>query len=227
MRFALISMVAFTVAANAQTTTTPVRTITAVGSASISAKPDKAMVDIGVSTQATTATDADTQNATQASSVIAAMQTVLGANADIKTVSYSLNPVYSTGTNPSIIGYMASNIVEATVDLTNPAASIGKLIDVSIGAGANRVNGIRFGLQNPDPIQGQALKDAAAAALAQAKLIASGLGVQTGTVLRASQGTATVFTPNVTGVASAAPTTPVEPGLIQVQGSVTVEVSIQ
>src|SRR5260370_21988492 len=130
MRIATIGLVAFMVASG-QTTRAAPRTITAVGNATISAKPDKAMVDVGVSTQATTAHDASTQNATQVSSVLAAMQTVLGANADIKTVYYSLNPVYSTGTNPTIIGYMANNTVEATMtDLT----LIGKVIDVSIAA---------------------------------------------------------------------------------------------
>lgn len=92
------------------------------------------------------------------------MQTVLGVTANIKTVSYSLTPVYnnpSNGQNPSIVAYAATNIVEATItDLT----LIGKVIDVSIGAGANRVQGITFALQNPDPIQAQALKTAAASA---------------------------------------------------------------
>jgi len=212
------------VAASAQTTTVPPRTITASANASISAPPDKAMVDVGVSTQATTAQDASTQNATQVSSVLAAMQTVLGANANIKTINYSLNPVYSTGNNPTIVGYTASNTVEATLtDLT----LIGKVIDASIAAGANRVNGIQFGLQNPDPVQAQALKAAASSALAQVKAIASGLGVGTGDVLNASQGVATVYTPTTLAPSAAAASTPVEPGLIQVQGTVTVQVEIQ
>jgi uncharacterized protein len=224
MRIVLLGLVVFMAAASAQTTPAVRRTITASGNSSISATPDKAMVDVGVSTQATTADDASTQNATQVSSVLAALRLVLGANADIKTVNYSLNPVYSNGNNPTIIGYMANNTVEATMtDLT----LIGKVIDVSIAAGANRVNGIRFGLQNQDPVQAQALKAAATSALAQAKAIAAGLGVQTGNVLHASQGSAAVYTPTALGVAAPAATTPVEPGLIQVQGTVTVEVEIQ
>jgi uncharacterized protein YggE len=224
MRIVFIGLLAFMVTASAQTTPATRRTITASGSASVSATPDKAMVDVGVSTQATTAQDASTQNATQVSSVLTAMRFVLGAGADIKTISYSLNPVFSSGANPTIIGYIASNTVEATLtDLT----LIGKVIDVSIAAGANRVSGIRFGLQNQDPVQAQALKAAAAVALAQAKAIASGLGVQTGIVVQASQGTATVFSPTSLTAAAPATTTPVEPGLIQVQGTVTVQVEIQ
>jgi uncharacterized protein YggE len=226
MRIALIGLVAFIAAASAQTTTpTPVRTITAVGNSTISATPDEAMVDVGVSTQAASAQDASTQNATQVSSVLAAMQNVLGPNANIQTINYSLNPIYSPGSNPTIVGYSASNTVQATItDMT----LIGKIIDVSIGAGANNVSGISFGLQNPAPVQAQALQQAATAALAQAKAIASGLGVQTGNVLHASQGVATTYTPTTLApTAATASSTPVVPGLIQVQGTVTVEVLMQ
>ena len=224
MKIAFIGLVAFMAVVNAQTTALTTRTITAVGNATVSAAPDKAMVDIGVTTQATTAQDASNQNAVQVSAVLAAMQTVLGVNANIKTINYSLSPVYSSGNNPTIIGYSASNTVQATLtDLT----LIGKVIDVSIAAGSNRVNGISFGLQNPDPVQAQALQAAATSAVAQAKAIAAGLGVTIGTILHASQGVATVYTPSTLAPAAAAPSTPVVPGLIQLQGTVTVEVAIQ
>lgn len=228
MRMTWIGMLAFAIVVNAQTTT-PVqrRSITAVGNATVSTTPDKALVDVGVSTQAATAQDASTRNATQVSSVLSAMRVVLGAAADIKTVSYSLSPVYNNpqpGQNATIIGYVATNVVEATVtDLT----VIGKVIDVSIAAGANRVQGIQFGLQNPDPVQAQALKAAATSALAQANAIASGLGVHTGNVIHASEGVNYVAPQQLSlGAATPAATTPVEPGLIQVQGVVTIEVEI-
>jgi len=225
MRLAWIGLLAFMLAANAQTTVTR-RSITAVGNSTVSGTPDKAMVDLGVSTQATTAQDASTQNAMQVSSVLSAIQTVLGAAANIKTISYSLSPVYNYppgGGNPTLIGYTATNIVEATLtDLT----LIGKVIDVAIGAGANRVQGIVFGLQNPDPIQAQALKTAATSAMALANAIAAGLGVHTGNVIRASEGVQLLTPSRSVGAAAPGATTPVEPGLIQVQGSVTVEVEI-
>ncbi len=227
MRSAFLAIVAFAAIANAQTTTgTPTRSITAVGNATVPAAPDKALLDIGVTTQAATAQDASTQNATQVSSVIAALQFILGASATIKTVNYSITPVYnnpSAGQNPSITGYSASNIVEATItDLT----LIGKAIDAAIAAGANRVQGIQFGLQNPDPVQAQALKTAAVSALSQASAIAAGLGVHTGSVIRASEGV-NVTTPIVALTPTGATaSTPVEPGLIQVQASVTIVVEI-
>ncbi len=230
MKFLLLASAAFAAAAQAQipaTPAVPVRSITAVGNATVSAAPDKALLDVGVSTQAATAQDASTQNATQVSSVITALQFILGTSATVKTVNYSITPVYNNppaGQSASIIGYRVSNVVEATItDLT----LIGKAIDAAIAAGANQVQGIQFDLQNRDPVQAQALKAAAASALTQAGAIASGLGLHTGNVIRASEGV-NVSTPAfaLTPTTGTTATTPVEPGLVQVQASVTIVVEI-
>ena len=202
-----------------------VPSITAVGDASVSVPPDMARVDLGVSTQAATAQDATQQNATQASAVITALQTLLGASASIKTISYSVSPVYNNpppGQSATIIGYTVTNIVEATLtDLTQ----VGKVIDTAIQSGANRVQGISFGLQDRTAPVAQALKLAAARARSQADAIASGLNLHTGSVLEASEGVnltnATVLTPGA-GVA----TTPIETGMVVVQASVTIQVAI-
>ena len=224
MKTVLIGIFAFAIAANAQITLTK-RTITTTGTATVAATPDKADVQLGVTTQAVTAQDASTQNAAQVSSVLNAIRGVLGANASIKTISYTLSAIYNNppqGQTAVVVGYVATNIVDATMtDLT----LVGKVIDAGIGAGANRVQGITFGLQNPDPVQQQALKAAAAAALTQAKTIASGLGVNVGNVLQASQGGSISSGTVLAGVA-AAPTTPIEPGAIQVSASVTIQVEI-
>jgi len=203
-----------------------VPSITAVGDASVSVTPDMARVDLGVATQAATAQDATQQNATQAGAVITALQTLLGASASIKTISYSVSPVYNNpppGQNASIIGYMVTNIVEATLtDLTQ----VGKVIDTAIQSGANRVQGISFGLQDRTAPVAQALKLAASRARSQADAIASGLNLRTGSVLEASQGVnltnnPTVLTPSAGGV-----TTPIETGMVVVQASVTIQVAI-
>jgi uncharacterized protein YggE len=216
---------AFTAVLCAQT---PVRvaSITAVGDASVSVTPDMARVDVGVATQAGTAQDATQQNAAQAGTVISALQALLGANASIKTISYSVSPVYnnpSPGQSATIIGYVVTNIVEVTLtDLT----LVGKVIDTAIQSGANRVQGISFGLQDRTAPVAQALKLAASRARSQADAIASGLNVHTGSVLHASEGVnlanPTVLAPSA-GVAA---TTPIETGMVVVQASVTIEVAI-
>lgn len=199
--------------------------IVAVGDATVTGTPDVAYVSVGVATQAATAQDATTQNASLAGAVITALQNLLGTSASIKTVSYSLSPVYNNppaGQAASIIGYSVTNIVQVTLmDLTK----VGNTIDTAIQSGANRVQGISFGLQDRTPLVAQALKTAAGHARAEADAIASGLGVHTGAVLHASEGVNTV-NPGIAGAAAAAPTTPIETGLVVVQASVTIEVAI-
>jgi uncharacterized protein YggE len=199
-----------------------VASITAVGQASVSVTPNMALVDVGVSTQAATAQDASQQNAAQAGTVISALQALLGTTASIKTISYSVSPVYNTGQNATIIGYVVTNIVEVTLtDLT----LVGKVIDTAIQSGANRVQGVSFGLQDNTAPVAQALKTAASSALSQAAAIASGLNVHTGSVLRASEG---VNTANPTALAPIAggASTPIQTGMVVIQASVTIEVAI-
>src|SRR5262249_11946878 len=129
----------------------PPPSITAIGTSTVSVTPDLARVDVGVYTQGVTAQDASTANATQATAIITAVQALLGGTANIKTINYSLSPVYNNpppGQNASIIGYSVSNTVEVTLtDLTE----IGRVIDTAIQSGANRVQGISFDLQDRNP----------------------------------------------------------------------------
>jgi uncharacterized protein YggE len=206
-----------------QTATRPA-SITAVGDATVSITPDLALVDVGVVTQAATAQEATLGNANQAGAVIGALKGLLGATANIKTISYSLSPVYNNppaGQSATIIGYMVTNIVEVTL---TDLAQVGKVIDTATQSGANRVQGVSFGLQDRNPATAQALKTAAARAKGQVDAIASGLNLHTGAVLHASQGVNAV-SPVVFGAAAAA-ATPIETGLVVVQASVTLEVAI-
>src|ERR1035437_3154163 len=219
----LIFAVAFTAVSWAQLPVRPA-SITAVGTAAVSVAPDLARVDVGVFTQGVTAQDASAANATQATTIITALQDLLGAGANIKTINYSLSPVYNNpppGQNASIIGYSVSNTVEITLaDLSK----IGRTIDTAIQSGANRVQGISFDLQDRNPPTAQALKTAAINARAQADAIAAGLNVHTGAVLHASEGVNT-STPVVGGMAAGS-TTPGQTGLVVIQASVTLEVAI-
>ena len=106
--------------------------VRAGGEGVVYAKPDQAKIDIGVVTQAATAQAAGSQNAAQTQAVLDRLHSVLGSKADIRTISYSLNPNYQyphgAREKPSIHGYSASNAVEITSD---DLAGIGKVIDAA------------------------------------------------------------------------------------------------
>jgi uncharacterized protein YggE len=226
---ALGCMVLLTTSAPAQTTVTTRRLIRAIGDAKVSGKPDQAQVGLAVTTQAATAQDAAAQNANQTTAVLTALKQLLGANADIKTLNYSLSPVYNyprDGGAPTLTGFTANNTVEATVgDLSLP----GKIIDTAIQAGANRVDGLRFSMKDDQPLRGQALRAAGLQARSHADAIALGLGVRLGAVIAASEGYTIGTLAGDTarsGIAAAAPPTPVQPGSVDVSATVTLEIEI-
>jgi uncharacterized protein YggE len=202
--------------------TTP-GSITATGNATISVAPDQAQLSIGVVTQGNTAQDAGSTNATVSTAVQNALKALLGVNGTVQTIGYSVSPRYSGGNTPTIVGYTASNTVQVTT--TNFGSStIGALIDAATAAGANNVNGVTFGLQNPDPTLQLALTSAAKQALAHASAIAAGLGLRIGTVISAQEGSS--YVPVTVGIAPTTASTPIQSGTVGVSATVTVTVTL-
>lgn len=199
--------------------------VQAAGSASVSVKPDQAQIQLSVVTTASTATDASGQNAAQVNAVLAALNGILGPNANIQTLSYSLTPNYNYPQNqqPVLTGYTASNTVQVIV---TDLSLIGKVIDTGIQAGANRVQGLQFGLQNDQPFRAQALKMATVQAKANADAMASGLNLTTGSILSIQEGSTATPLPVVLAAATPAAATPVVTGVVNVQANVTVQIAI-
>jgi len=218
-------MVFFSLAAFGQAPPRPF--VVATGDATVSVQPDQAKVQFSVVTQATTAQVAAAQNATVVTAVLNALKSALGSAVEVKTLSYSLSPNYSNprdGSQPMIIGYTASNTVEATL---SDLSVIGKAIDTGIQAGANRVNALQFGIKDDQPVRQQALKAATQQAKLHADAMASGLGLKTGAAISIQEGSSVTIQPLRTGVAAtAAPSTPVETGLVDVRATVTLQVEL-
>jgi uncharacterized protein YggE len=209
--------------AYAQSTTTRPPFIRAVGQGSVSVQPDQAQIDFGVVTTATTAQTAAAQNAAQVSALLAALQTLLGSTGNIQTIGYSLSPNYNypPGGNPVLTGYTASNTVQVSA---NDLSMVGTIIDTGVQAGASTVQSLQFTLQNPDPVLQQALKLATTQAKAHADAMASGVGMHSGTVRSIQENVTTNVTPVV--AVPGATTTPVLPGLVNIQATVTLEVDL-
>src|ERR1017187_7945625 len=176
------SLLLLMLSCSAMVAQTVVPSVQANGSATLTAKPDQAQLDVGVVTNGATAQDASQQNASLSNTVQAALSKVLGSAGTLQTVSYYLTPLYSTTPNqPSvIIGYMASNTTRVT---TMDLSQIGLLIDAANQAGAKRAGGWSFGLQTPEPLVEQALTQATKQAAARPAAIAAGLGDRLGAVL--------------------------------------------
>jgi len=145
------------------------------GDSIVQAQPDTAILTVSVVTQGSRALDAQQENATRSDAVVRALKAAAGANAEVKTSGYSLQPirVYKEGQPPTITGYEARNSVTVTMpDLTK----VGAVIDATAQAGANDVAGIAFTLRQDRAARDQALAEATREAMSKAQVIARALG---------------------------------------------------
>jgi uncharacterized protein YggE len=137
--------------------------------------PDMATITLGVTTQGPTAGQAMQANAAQMTGVVQALRRQGVPERDIRTSSLNLNPQYQYGDNqpPRLTGYQASNQVTIRVeDLTK----LGADLDAVVGAGANEIQGVSFGLKNSDAAEDQARVLAAKALAAKADVYANATG---------------------------------------------------
>jgi uncharacterized protein len=203
------------------------RVIRVAGNATATAAPDRAQVDLGVLTQAQSAKEAASENAKRLEAVLAAVRQALGARADLKTISYSVNPMYGEARPsraPTVTGYSVDNVVRVT---TGDLAQVGKILDSAMEAGANDVRGLSFSLKDEQPVRAQALREAVSRARAEAEVIAASLGVKLGRVHAVeAAGEPPIVRPMMMGAAMARAATPVEPGTLEVHASVTVTFEI-
>ncbi|MBI4875736.1 MAG: SIMPL domain-containing protein [Acidobacteria bacterium] len=218
-------MAALAVAAQAQLLRRP--TVRASGQATVSSKPDQLRLSVGVTTRAATAQEASEQNAAQATRVIAALQRLVGTTGELKTVGYSVSPIYrnSPDGTQTITGYQVNNTVEVT---TSDLSLGGKLIDAGIQAGATNVQSLRFSLKDSEPVRLEALRLATLQARRRAEAIATGLSARLGHVLSAEEGGSSVAVPIDTRALAAAGSTPtpIETGMVDLTATVTLEIEL-
>lgn len=162
------------------------------GSGQARVAPDEASVRLGVLAQAKTARAAQEQVNRVANAILASVQALGVRPEQIQTSELNLSPLYSQGRpeegrieEPRITGYQASNVVIITLqDLTK----VGPVIDAGLAAGANRLDGVFFGLRNDQAARAQALTAAVAEARSKAEALAKAAGVRLGDLVEITEG---------------------------------------
>jgi hypothetical protein len=198
--------------------------ITVTGTGTVEAVPDIATLSIGVTTQGETAAEALSANSAALDAVMARL-TAAGIEArDMQTSNLSLNPNWtgydsSSVSGPTIAGYVATNMLTIRVRALD---GLGAVLDAAVADGANTLNGLTFGLADPEPTLNAARQEAVADARARAELLAAAAGVKLGRVLSISEGSApTDPVPMFRAEASAAPV-PVAGGELGLSANVTI-----
>ena len=198
------------------------------GDATIQAAPDRAQLDISVITQSASARNAAKENAEKTDRVIKELRKT--STLEIKTTGYSLRPNYTyppQGGEPKLIGYIASNTIQAQTDTPS---EVGVIIDAATKAGANNIDAVRFLLKDELGFRSKALSEAAGRARQKADAMAQALHVKIVRILRAeeSSGNVVPFQPRTMMKAQAeTATTPVEPGTLEIQATISLTVQIE
>jgi uncharacterized protein len=163
----------------------PARTLSASGTGAVAADPDRAVILLGVLSEEETASAAMARTNETMQDVIDALVAAGVTRANIQTQSIRIDPIYEfpqeepgrPGGSRVLVGFSATNIAEVTL---TDLMILGEVLDAVVEAGANRIDGIRFEVDDSLDLLGQAREqawnDAEAKARQLAELAGTGLG---------------------------------------------------
>ncbi len=154
------------------------RTIKVVGIGSASSKPELVRIRISVITRAESASEAQRTNSERMNKVIENLMNAGISREQIRTVRYSLSPIYEYKEGAKIfVGYECVNTIEIESEEIERA---GEFIDLAVAGGANRIESITFTLKSGtiEKLEEEALAKAVEDAKNKAEVIAKAAGVK-------------------------------------------------
>lgn len=183
--FLLIGLLAFPEISRAHEDAQPEQSkLTVTGVGHIALAPDTVFVTLGVETAGKSLGEAEAQNRAVMRKVTDRLKELEIDKDRIQTASFTVSPQYkplakrqsdTPPVPPEIIGYIVSNSV--TVEIRN-LDLVGSVIDQSLAAGANRFQGLHWGIRDEQQAKLTALKQAAAKAREKATALSESLNVK-------------------------------------------------
>jgi uncharacterized protein YggE len=176
--------------------TTKTDLFTSNGEGKVTAVPDQATVDAGVTAQSATVADAQNKVNQTTNKIIADLKKLGLSDKDIKTTDYSINPNYSSenvimpmlqgGGQQTITGYTVTQNLEVKV---KPIDKANKVVDTTTADGANLVGGINFTFSDDlqKSLSKQATQQAVDDAKNNAQTLADASGVHLGKIVNVVQ----------------------------------------
>lgn len=203
--------------------------------------PDRADIQFAVQTQNVDVKAAQAENAQRMTACMDALKKAGISNDSLQTTGYSITPVYSDQVVPQVVSsapmpvttgnrtiqsYTVTNTL--MVKLTDVSRA-GEVIDLTIAAGANRVDSLGFSLSDAQTavLRKQAIAQAVNKTRTDADAAAAALGVSVGLVQDVSIDSLSspiYYASTATGVIApaATPSTPITPGTTKVTAQVSV-----
>jgi uncharacterized protein YggE len=206
--------------------------ISVVGQGVVVAQPTTARITLGTEVFDQSLSNAQAEAARRMDAVVTKLKAAGIPETDIHTVSFNINPQYDSRdpNQPVLRGYHVQNLVEAK---TTNVGGLGALIDEAVSSGATRVFGIRFEASKLEDLKNQARDQAMQNARNKAEQLARAAGVSLGrptSIIESDPSSVTpvrAAAPAAALSAAPAPSTPIQPGELQVQTTVQVVWSIQ
>jgi uncharacterized protein len=200
--------------------------IVVTGSGETRVTPDRAIINIGVYSRATTAAAAARENARKQQAIVDTIRALGIPREQISTTQFNVHPemrhIPQSGRS-EITGYAVNNVVRVEVRQLDRVAA---LIDAALAKGANQINSLDFFVFNADEPRRRALTQAIERARLDAEAMARAAGGSLGTLLELStvHGPVPIVRREMTMAAErgqADVATPIEPGEEVIRAAVT------
>ena len=162
-------------------TATTTNTVSFSGTGKVLAKPDVAIVDLSIVTEAATSKAAQDDNSTKSKAVVAFLKSQNIDDKDIQTSGYNIYPQYDYNNGRSTLrSYQVSETITVKVrDLTKTDAVLAGVVT----AGANQIGQLQLTIDNPEALKNQAREAAIKDAKAKADNLKEQLDIRLGNIV--------------------------------------------
>lgn len=205
------------------------RRITVTGMADAALAPDRATLRVGVVAEGRTAADAVARMGRDAAALFETLDSAGIPASDIRTSRIDLremrdpNARPEPGRAPRIVGFVADTQIAVVL---SDLERLGVLLDTLVRAGANRIDGVVFGLADPESVLATLRAEAVRDAMDRAAAYAAAAGVTLGPVMTITDRTDDGPAP-MSRMLAADAGVPVAPGSLTLSDRVTMTFAIR
>jgi uncharacterized protein YggE len=169
-----------------QTSAVPAEPVVVVtGEGLVLAVPDRAWINIGAESRASSPREAQRQNAELMRPVQEKLRAAGIPAEAVRTIGYDVQYEWDFVNGKRVgRGYVARNTIEVRIDMID---RVSEYLEIAVGSGATSLNGIRFDVKDQGKLERDALSMAVANARSKAEAAASGAGRSIDRILRVDE----------------------------------------
>jgi len=206
--------------------------ISVSGQGKIYAKPDVAVLVLGVESKGAKISDIVKDNTAKMNKIINDVKNLGVEEKDIQTTQYSITPEYNWTERAGriFIGYVLNQQITLKI---RDFEKIGSILDKATADGANTIGDLQFTIDDPEQVRAQARAKAIEQAKEKAKTLASQSGLRIVKLLNVSEGYVSTPQPmyekamgaGVVSLPSAVPE--IQPGQMEIDSTVTLTYRVE